>query len=1226
MAEIIDDIAHLTQKIGPHPAGTEEEQQAALYLAEELQKDAGFSTIIEDFQCVNNSQIPTFIVFGAALIAGVLSLIVPTLGLVCFIVALVVAALQAAELMGKPLLSRLFRMGASQNVVAKYQPTPKGGVARRRKVILVANYDTGKVLFEEKPPIATVLPVLQKVCMGALAATPLVMFFRSVVFAADTGAVSSVLSFLLVICLILLVLPLVRAALHVVAPLSPGANNNAAGVSVLLDVARQIGQGLVSDEEAAARAAQESGVVHGAEAARASGVVPDGVKLEYDAPLSSQESLAAAKAAIAAMTGKPVADKVPVTDISSRLVKGGGLEPEDEVEATSVHFEVSEPSKPRTITPRAKVMKTQAAEEEKRMKAELAEKEALEEARREENLREAAAREAEEALRSYERPPLSDAAPAPSYSFGGSSTPAWARKAQEKARANKPDSGYTPSVGRSRYADAPAAHMTGSFGGGSGHDYAGMGNGFDGVDAPSELSARLVSLHEEITSTPAPTISEETHEAIDHMVVEAPASPEPETAAFSSDRFNLAEQGENESAKKAKEESPAPSSPSASEERPVEPAVDSREEFVGEPIDSAPETSGAPVARDVEMPTEQESPERDHSSVRIRRPKSRDLAGRFSRAVNARRSAEKVDELPEPISVESKEPSAEEPEPSKTTAIAPIDVSAFLDKEQEAPEREIVTFPSYLNEDVQDDFGTEQVDSEQTQRVSSEAIQEAIHEASSREVSLTERDPELTSAPLPASPIIGMESMIPSVDTAERPKKKQVIVLPDVSAVASSDDQKQRAPMAVASQDTKAGTKSLLSNMLPSIGGTGSFGAVPEKEDAFGRDLPPISADDVPRQAVSVTGSFSTVGSTGSFTPVGDELVADIDPEERYVDDADDEVYDDEYTQTGAFAGDGYVDMPKSRAGRFFGRFRSKKKKQHEESSVHEWVGADEDYNARSVGKARGDWSSFRQDEADSFDQADEFIDVDYRKGPSNDRDWNGGAFSLDRLRQVKDGIMKKDAPAEDAIDLLPEELEYDDQFHGEEPSIGERGQDHPLGEKEAVEHIVYHPYEPAAVDQLNRELKKLQDFRHPDIDTEVWFVALGGEQYSHSGMQAFLEQHADEMRGAIVINLEALGAGSLCCIEKEGAFKSYSPSSRSKRFLRQASERTGVSFRNASITSRDTSATVAMSRGIQALTIAGIGDNNTALYSSENDVIENIDEDMLNHASSFVMGVLKSI
>ena len=36
MAEIMDDVVHLSQEIGPHPAGTEEEQQAALYLAEEI--------------------------------------------------------------------------------------------------------------------------------------------------------------------------------------------------------------------------------------------------------------------------------------------------------------------------------------------------------------------------------------------------------------------------------------------------------------------------------------------------------------------------------------------------------------------------------------------------------------------------------------------------------------------------------------------------------------------------------------------------------------------------------------------------------------------------------------------------------------------------------------------------------------------------------------------------------------------------------------------------------------------------------------------------------------------------------------------------------------------------------------------------------------------------------------------------------------------------------------
>ena len=36
MARIVEDVAQLSENIGPRPAGTEEEQQAALYIADEL--------------------------------------------------------------------------------------------------------------------------------------------------------------------------------------------------------------------------------------------------------------------------------------------------------------------------------------------------------------------------------------------------------------------------------------------------------------------------------------------------------------------------------------------------------------------------------------------------------------------------------------------------------------------------------------------------------------------------------------------------------------------------------------------------------------------------------------------------------------------------------------------------------------------------------------------------------------------------------------------------------------------------------------------------------------------------------------------------------------------------------------------------------------------------------------------------------------------------------------
>ena len=256
MAEIMDDIVHLSQEIGPHPAGTEEEQQAALYLAEEIQKESGFPAVIEDFQCVTNYLIPSLVCFGVALVAVIVSIVLPIAVIPCFIAVALATALFACELFQKPVLSRFLRTGASQNVVAKYQPTPLGGVARRRKVILVANYDTGKVLKEEELPFAGILPYIQKASAIALALATLLLFLRMTLFATDTGALSSIITMLLVVCAILFVIPLIRAALHLAAPYSQSANNNAAGVSVLLDVARQVGNGLVSNEEAMERAKQ----------------------------------------------------------------------------------------------------------------------------------------------------------------------------------------------------------------------------------------------------------------------------------------------------------------------------------------------------------------------------------------------------------------------------------------------------------------------------------------------------------------------------------------------------------------------------------------------------------------------------------------------------------------------------------------------------------------------------------------------------------------------------------------------------------------------------------------------------------------------------------------------------------------------------------------------------------------------------------------------------------
>ena len=51
MAELNEHVAYLSQEIGPRPAGTEEEQRAALYVSEQFSAEAGLTTAMEDFRC-----------------------------------------------------------------------------------------------------------------------------------------------------------------------------------------------------------------------------------------------------------------------------------------------------------------------------------------------------------------------------------------------------------------------------------------------------------------------------------------------------------------------------------------------------------------------------------------------------------------------------------------------------------------------------------------------------------------------------------------------------------------------------------------------------------------------------------------------------------------------------------------------------------------------------------------------------------------------------------------------------------------------------------------------------------------------------------------------------------------------------------------------------------------------------------------------------------------------
>ena len=1110
MPEILDHVAYLSQQIGPRPAGTEEEQQAALYITEQMQKEAGLSAVIEDFSGAGSADAPRAICCGATLVVAVLALFLSVMVIPALIVSLIALLLLVAEVLDRPVLSKAFARGVSQNVVAKYEPgyTAEAGGSRRRKIILVARYDSGKVRSELKQPFLSALPVLRWVNLGAMAAVPLLLVLRATLFLHAAGTTEIVLNVLMAIVLVLVALPVLEALAHKFAAYNEAANCNASGVSVLLDVARRVGRGRVSEAELAARA--EGAAIHGEEAARAAGLVPEGVEIVYAAsnvkppelaPQSEAARLAAAKAAVAALTGKPVSGRLS-TDLAENLVqvKEPPLPSPTDVDFQSQRGETREAF---TTIPAETVQAALAN----------AEAAAL-------NGAEAAAAAAAGIPTSF--PPAAAPAAEPVSSDG---VPDWFKKAQEKAK--KPVD--NKQVHRSRYADALDAALG---------DNA-EGPAEEPPAPPSDMEVRLQSMREGIMEVKAPQANRSD---------ESPAGGQTETFANA-----------------------------------VAVAMDG----------VAPET--VPAQASATMPE---------------------------------------------VRFESHD-GADAPDTGATCAMPPIDVSEL--RLGDVPPMGDVPMPSFLDP--------------------AKAQAEKLEERG--EVNRTANRVDVTAAPIGDSGRIELQSAqgVPSVQPAGVPvpvspeggeaapaSQRRPIVLPDIGVAAANltpitELPKQRAPLAEAETSGKSAAKSLLT-MLPSIEpvsdtaipAVGDAPAVPAPQRPDLRAALPSLSGAIARPdeaAVSTAGAFVPAGATGAFAPVGDELLENVDPDDIYVDDADDSAYECEYTETGAFAGTGYVEMPKSRAHRFLDKLRFRKRKEEDEPTPQEWLEVDETFDARTAGAARGGWESFREEqsaapdyyeetyeddayvddgEEDSYlaplvgkspedtfagvtsaspaagfadddfslDDVDEYEDDAFRSDAG--RRWNGGGFS--RLRMGR------------ANDVTPEELNPEDDLRAA------------------------HPDDPATPP----ELKEIYQFRNPDINTEVWFVALGSELAQHGGMHAFLAEHNQDLRGSIIIDIDALGAGELCMIEREGMYRKAKASSRMKRYTKKASQATGLSIGAASIMLEDSAASIAIKQGFQAMHLAGMNGAKPAFFAQGDDVLENIDEETLNNNAEFVMELLKNI
>ena len=1058
MSTPMDHIAYLSQEIGPRPAGTEEEQQAALYITERLQKDAHLSAQIEDFTCNSNALMTPIICYGVAIVAVLLGIILPVIAIPATVLALAAAGIAISEALDHPILSQAFTKGVSQNILAKYEPTQSSDAAgsRRRKVIVVANYDSGKVRRETAGVFVRALRPLRYGALGGMVVAAVFMLLRGVVL--SEGAASLVLAVLAGVCLIPSAVLLVFALLEKFGPFTEAANDNASGVAVMLEVARRLGNGEVSADAPIATSEDVSFV---SEKREPSSISDNLVQLK-DGPIVA-DTAQQRKETMAALTGAP---EGPLAEVAAKAAELNEKHAQEEAAADA-----------------------RAAYEERVRARHEAEAAAAEAAR----IAEAQAASAAAAA-AASRP---------------ASVPDWYKKATEKAREKMAESNEQAAADdtyRSRFADYP----TGA--------------------AQATVAAEPATAQDE-AATPAVV-------AVSEPVVSEPAAPAaPAARAAEPLTASVADESREIEAPKPSADMYAvkPAEPVVAE--PVIAAADSAQELTQENQPTQTEIEAVPVLASEEHLPEAQQPAADKAPVSPAAATTR-LPQMMYYQPPADRSAVQAERATTPrVIVEA-------------TAAEAVDIA--VDEKVAAQQSGVAAYEA--------------------------AIAGSVHASEGAEAA----------APVQSAAKV-ISANIPVVDLPriELPP----MVAPEPKPI-SFDELRQRAPLASAAENRGTEVaKSLLSTSVPQIetpapGATVAMPSMPAV-GAGAYEVP--SAEQ--RSNVSLTGSFSAISSIGA-EPVGDELLEGVEPEDMYIDDADDSAFQSDFTETGAFAGPGYVEMPQSRVGKFFGKFRRKKKE--EEESASEWLGVGDDFDAREVGKARGGWESFRDE----------------------DDDWNGGAFSNMRARVLGEA---NGAASADAAEQAPAPASAT-------PTVPQGASVSSDSFASAYEAALRHAASEGDKIETAEEIQQIYSFAAGDINTEVWFVALGSELANNGGIKAFLAEHAPEMRGAIIVNLEALGGGTLSYLEHEGDLSQAKCSPRMKRFIKKASQASGVQLASASIDWKESPASYAAKHRMQAVSLVGMDGYAPARYAQANDMVENIDSQSVDAAADFVVELLKNI
>jgi hypothetical protein len=145
---------------------------------------------------------------------------------------------------------------------------------------------------------------------------------------------------------------------------------------------------------------------------------------------------------------------------------------------------------------------------------------------------------------------------------------------------------------------------------------------------------------------------------------------------------------------------------------------------------------------------------------------------------------------------------------------------------------------------------------------------------------------------------------------------------------------------------------------------------------------------------------------------------------------------------------------------------------------------------------------------------------------------------------------------------------------------------------------------------------------------TRVWLAFTGAEETDHFGLRSILERHMQELRAALFIDLEGVGAGDLVYVTRHGIGLHYSPDPELLEVAKKVSwEHPEWGVRGEMMTASEEVSTLTH-LGYRAVCICGYDRQTHALpqWHQPDDTYENLEPEALLKARNFTWALLQAI